>query len=58
MEEKNKIKCNVSSCENNCVENCSCTLENITICPCHNIEEGEENIEKESFCDSYKCKKN
>ncbi len=33
-ENDQKIKCNVSRCLHNCIEDCTCRLEKIQVCPC------------------------
>lgn len=47
-----KIKCNVADCAHNCIQDCTCRLEAIEVCPC------SSKITKDPFkdtaCSSYK----
>jgi len=46
-----KIKCNVSDCTHNCIENSTCRLEEIQVCPCsHNAT---KDALKDTACSSY-----
>ncbi|CCZ56229.1 unknown [Clostridium sp. CAG:1219] len=54
--EKNdqKIKCNVSECVHNCIEDCSCRLEKIQVCPCTSkIDEGAPQRDKTACASFY-----
>lgn len=48
-----KIKCSVSSCTHNCVEDCTCRLEDVEICPCIHQKKDDGNKDFETSCNSY-----
>ncbi len=46
-----KIKCSVVSCTHNCVDNCTCMLDKIIVCPCSLEAEGDKDTE--TCCGNY-----
>lgn len=46
-----KIGCNVSNCAHNCIEDCTCRLDNIQVCPCS--LRGDGTPEDETACSSF-----
>ncbi len=46
-----KIECSVSHCAHNCIEDSTCRLEAIKVCPCG--PKIKENYEEDTACSSY-----
>ncbi|MEG1009861.1 MAG: DUF1540 domain-containing protein [Clostridia bacterium] len=46
-----KIDCNVINCTHNCIDDCTCKLEEIQVCPCST--KGSKNFEDETACSMY-----
>ena len=51
MENTQKIDCNVFDCAHNCVDDCSCRLDRIQVCPC--TSKGTKNYDDETACSKY-----
>ncbi|MEG2348740.1 MAG: DUF1540 domain-containing protein [Clostridia bacterium] len=50
-EESKKINCNVCECSHNCMEDCTCKLESINVCPC--TTKKTQDPLKDTACGSY-----
>lgn len=48
-----KIKCNVAECLHNCIEDSSCRLEKIQVCPCTSKLEEEALPRDKTACASF-----
>lgn len=49
-----KIRCNVVECIHNCIEDSTCRLEKIQVCPCHAVLNKEEAMPRDvTACASY-----
>ncbi len=48
-----KIKCNVTKCVHNCIDNSTCRLESIKVCECMN-DKNSNKKEDQTACGSYK----
>lgn len=48
-----KIKCTVAECLHNCIEDCSCRLEKIQVCPCSSKLEENSLQRDKTACASY-----
>lgn len=46
-----KIGCNVTSCAHNCIDDCTCKLDQIRVSPCK--MNGNKTPEDETACSSY-----
>ena len=46
-----KIRCSVASCTHNCVDDCTCMLDKIMVCPCDLDAKGDKDTE--TCCGSY-----
>lgn len=53
MENNQKIKCTVCSCQYNQEQDCNCQLNEITVRPCQNQDSGKTD---DTLCSNYKCK--
>ncbi len=52
MSYKQKIECNVAHCAHNCIEDCTCRLDKIQVCPCNT--KANESADDTTACASYK----
>lgn len=48
-----KIKCNVGECVHNCIQDCTCRLEKIQVCPCSSKLEEDSLPRDKTACASY-----
>ncbi|MEG0872605.1 MAG: DUF1540 domain-containing protein [Clostridia bacterium] len=49
--EPQKIECSVVDCAHNCVKDCTCKLEKISVCPCGESKEAKK--DENTLCSSY-----
>lgn len=51
LKNSQKIECNVTECSHNCLEDCTCKLDRIQVCPCR--VKGDKTPEDETACAMY-----